>query len=144
MGPKGARCPTSCGAGARGGSRRNRGLTPISLSARVLGRAAPAHLHRPRVRDGAKSPVADEAVSALDVSAQAQVLALLEEIRDRLQLTMSFITHDLRVATQVRDRIAVMHSGQVVEQGAVGEVFAHPKHEYTRSLLAAAPGRGWF
>ncbi|CAG0954921.1 methyl coenzyme M reductase system, component A2 [Burkholderiales bacterium] len=86
--------------------------------------------------------VADEPVSALDVSVQAQVLALLDEIRERLHLTMLFITHDLRVAAQVCDRIAVMHRGRVVELGPVAEVFARPKHEYTRSLLAAAPGRG--
>ena len=88
--------------------------------------------------------VADEAVSALDVSVQAQVLKLLDEIRDRLQLTMLFITHDLRVAAQVCDRIAVMQGGRIVEQGPIGEVFAQPGHEYTRSLLAAAPGSGRF
>ena len=88
--------------------------------------------------------VADEPVSALDVSVQAQVLALLDEIRTRLQLTMLFITHDLRVAAQVCDRIAVMHRGRVVEEGPIAEVYASPKHDYTRQLLAAAPGRGRF
>ena len=88
--------------------------------------------------------VADEPVSALDVSVQAQVLALLDEIRERLHLTMLFITHDLRVAAQVCDRIAVMREGRVVEEGPIAEVYAHPKHEYTRQLLAAAPGRGRF
>ena len=88
--------------------------------------------------------VADEPVSALDVSVQAQVLALLDEIRERLHLTMLFITHDLRVAAQVCDRIAVMQRGRVVEEGPIAEVYAHPKHEYTRQLLAAAPGRGRF
>ena len=85
--------------------------------------------------------VADEAVSALDVSVQAQVLALLEEIRARLHLAMLFITHDLRVASQVCDHVAVMSKGRVVEYGAAADVFGRPQHEYTRALFAAAPGR---
>ncbi|OGK79629.1 MAG: microcin ABC transporter ATP-binding protein [Candidatus Rokubacteria bacterium GWC2_70_16] len=87
--------------------------------------------------------VADEPVSALDVSVQAQVLELLADIRRRFDLAMLFITHDLRVAAQVCDTVAVMHEGRVVEYGPVGEVFSRPGHEYTRSLLDAAPGRGW-
>jgi peptide/nickel transport system ATP-binding protein len=87
--------------------------------------------------------IADEAVSALDVSVQAQVLALLDEIRTRLNLAMLFITHDLRVAAQVCDRIAVMSRGRVVESGRTADVFAAPQHEYTKSLFAAAPGRHW-
>ena len=87
--------------------------------------------------------VADEPVSALDVSVQAQVLALLAEIRERLRLAMLFITHDLRVAAQVCDTVAVMSRGRVVEYGPAREVFGNPQHEYTRSLFAAAPGRSW-
>ena len=85
--------------------------------------------------------VADEAVSALDVSVQAQVLQLFEEIRSRLNLAMLFITHDLRVASQVCDQLAVMSQGQVVEYGPAHQVFGNPQHAYTRALFAAAPGR---
>jgi peptide/nickel transport system ATP-binding protein len=87
--------------------------------------------------------IADEAVSALDVSVQAQVLALLEEIRARLDLAMLFITHDLRVAAQVCDHVAVMSQGRVVEYGEAEQVFLRPRHEYTRALFEAAPGRGF-
>jgi peptide/nickel transport system ATP-binding protein len=85
--------------------------------------------------------IADEPVSALDVSVQAQVLKLLDDVRQRFDLAVLFITHDLRVAAQVCDRIAVMQRGIVVEQGTAAEVFASPKHEYTRALFEAAPGR---
>ncbi|MDH4391212.1 MAG: ABC transporter ATP-binding protein [Aquabacterium sp.] len=85
--------------------------------------------------------VADEAVSALDVSVQAQVLRLFEEIRSRLNLAMLFITHDLRVASQICDHLAVMSKGQVVEYGPAHQVFGNPQHAYTRALFAAAPGR---
>ncbi|UUX50983.1 ABC transporter ATP-binding protein [Nisaea acidiphila] len=85
--------------------------------------------------------IADEAVSALDVSVQAQVLDLLDDVRERYDLAMLFITHDLRVAAQICDRIMVMQNGVVVEEGETAKVYADPQHEYTRSLLAAAPGR---
>ena len=87
--------------------------------------------------------VADEPVSALDVSIQAQILLLLDEIRHRLSLSMIFITHDLRVAAQVCDRIAVMRSGEVVEMGRTADIFRDPRHDYTKALLAAVPGRDW-
>ena len=85
--------------------------------------------------------IADEAVSALDVSVQAQVLDLLDDVRRKFSLAMLFITHDLRVAAQICDRITVMHDGRVVEQGLTAEVYANPQEPYTRELLAAAPGR---
>jgi peptide/nickel transport system ATP-binding protein len=85
--------------------------------------------------------IADEAVSALDVSVQAQVLRLLDDVRKRFNLAVLFITHDLRVAAQVCDRIAVMHRGAVVEEGSTAAVFGAPSHAYTRALFEAAPGR---
>jgi len=87
--------------------------------------------------------VADEAVSALDVSVQAQVLELLDEIQTRLGIALLFITHDLRVAAQICDDVVVMQHGRVVEQGPAGEILTRPQQAYTRQLLEAAPGRGW-
>lgn len=71
------------------------------------------------------------------------MLALLEEIRQRLDLAMLFITHDLRVAARVCDQVAVMREGRVVEYGPASEVLVRPRHAYTQALVAAAPGRGF-
>ena len=87
--------------------------------------------------------VADEAVSALDVSVQAQVLDLLADIQKRLGIALLFITHDLRVAAQICDEVVVMQHGRVVEQGPAADVLTNPRETYTRALLDAAPGRGW-
>jgi peptide/nickel transport system ATP-binding protein len=84
--------------------------------------------------------VADEPVSALDVSVQAQVLKLLVDLRERLGLSIIFITHDLRVAAQVCDRVVVMKDGMVVEHGATADVFGNPWHSYTKALLNSIPG----
>ena len=85
--------------------------------------------------------VADEAVSALDVSVQAQVLELFEQLRCKLGFAMVFITHDLRVASNICDRVAVMHRGRIVETGLTSDIFRRPREMYTRELLAAIPGQ---
>jgi peptide/nickel transport system ATP-binding protein len=87
--------------------------------------------------------VADEPVSALDVSVQKQVLELLNDLRKSFGLSMLFITHDLRVAATVCEEIAIMQRGEIVERGATAEIFAAPSHSYTRSLFDAVPGREW-
>jgi peptide/nickel transport system ATP-binding protein len=87
--------------------------------------------------------VADESVSALDVSVQAQVLNLLQDIQLRLGVAMVFITHDLRVAAKICHKVAVMHRGQLVEYGPPEQILGNPTQAYTQSLIDAMPGKEW-
>ena len=93
---------------------------------------ASALIRRPRFL------IADEPVSALDVTIQSQILKLLKQLRDELDLSYLFISHDLNVVYQLCDRVLVMRQGRIVEQGPVEEVYNHPGEEYTRRLLEAA------
>jgi oligopeptide transport system ATP-binding protein len=83
--------------------------------------------------------IADEPVSALDVSIRAQIVNLLDELQEELGLTYLFVAHDIGVVRHVSDRIAVMHNGKIVEQGSADQVCEHPKDAYTKKLLAAVP-----
>jgi oligopeptide transport system ATP-binding protein len=83
--------------------------------------------------------IADEPTTALDVTIQAQILALLKELKERIGLAIIFISHDLGIVRRFADRVAVMRSGEVVETGSVEEIFAAPQHDYTKMLLAAEP-----
>jgi len=94
---------------------------------------AMAIVNRPRLL------IADEPTTALDVTVQAQILALLNHLRKTHNLSMLFISHDLAVVSQVADRVAVMQHGQIVEQATSAQIFTAPQHPYTRRLLASAP-----
>jgi microcin C transport system ATP-binding protein len=83
--------------------------------------------------------IADEPTTALDVTVQAQILKLLKDLRTRLGMAMLFITHDLGIVRKIAERVCVMQGGRIVEQGRVADVFASPKHVYTRALIAAEP-----
>jgi peptide/nickel transport system ATP-binding protein len=87
--------------------------------------------------------IADESVSALDLSVQKQVLRLMNDLQAKYRMAIIFITHDLRVAAQISDYITVMEKGMMVEFGPAEQVFETPKHAYTKRLIAAAPGRDW-
>ncbi|GGF12430.1 ABC transporter ATP-binding protein [Aliidongia dinghuensis] len=140
--------------GASTGEARRRAaelVELVGLRPEALGRKPHAFSGGQRQRIGiaralAMNPsiiIADESVSALDVSVQKQVLELLEDLQRRTGLTMLFITHDLRVAAQIADLIAVMQRGEVVEFGPAAEVLFAPRHTYTAELVDAAPGRHW-
>ena len=86
--------------------------------------------------------IADEPTTALDVTVQAKILDLLIELRNQRDMGLIMITHDLGVAAEVADRIVVMNDGEIVEQGAVSQIYANPKHTYTKKLLSAIPGLG--
>ncbi len=84
--------------------------------------------------------IADEPTTALDVTIQAQIIALLAELRERLDMAMLLITHDLGVVSQIADHVVVMYAGRIVEQGATAAVLARPQHPYTEALLKSIPG----
>jgi ABC-type dipeptide/oligopeptide/nickel transport system ATPase component len=86
--------------------------------------------------------VADEPTTALDVTVQAEILDLLDELRKSRRLAVIFISHDFGVIARICERVAVMHRGRIVEEGAAKDVLAHPRHDYTKRLIAAVPVLG--
>ena len=86
--------------------------------------------------------VCDEPVSALDVSVQAQVINLLEDLREKYNLSYLFISHDLSVVSHIADRVAVMNRGKIIEQGRTKDIISNPQDSYTKELIAAVPVPG--
>jgi peptide/nickel transport system ATP-binding protein len=89
-----------------------------------------------------KLVIADEAVSALDVSVQTQIINMMKDLQAEMGLTYIFVSHDLGVIANISDRVAVMYAGRIVELGQTDQIFRNPRHPYTEALLAAIPGRG--
>ena len=118
------------------GLSERRSLAMVRMSASAY-RYAPRPDRNVELR--ARILALDEPVSALDVSVQAQVLLLLQQLRDDLGLSYLFISHDLAVVESISDRVAVMYLGEVVEVGPAARLFATPQHDYTRALIASAP-----
>ena len=85
--------------------------------------------------------IADEPSTALDVTIQAQIIALLQRLKAERGMALIFVSHDLKLVAEIADQVAVMYAGHIVEQGPAGEVLAHPRHPYTKALLACTPGR---
>jgi len=115
-------------------------LAPTAGEIELEGRSVPELARRDRRALHRKAQMVDEPVSALDVSIQAQVLKLLADLQARLKLTYVFISHDLAVIEMISDEVAVMYQGKVVERGSREQIFEAPRHDYTRLLLASAPG----
>ena len=109
------------------------------LPAPALRRHAPARDDRDGARCNPKLLIADEPTTALDVTIQAQILELMNELRERLGMAILLITHDLGVVAEMVDEVAVMYAGRVVERGPVADVFASPQHPYTEALLRSIP-----
>ncbi|WP_135855413.1 ABC transporter ATP-binding protein [Halorussus salinus] len=86
--------------------------------------------------------IADEPTTALDVTIQAQILNLLEDIQEEYEMSIVFVTHDLGVVSEIADRVVVMYSGKIMEQGSVEDVIQNPAHPYTKALIECLPGRG--